>query len=70
MEFLLDAMGLPQYQTVFAEQCVSGDILVELGDEDLQNDLGITSRIHRIRLRRVITGHYSVSDIVAKYSSS
>ena len=53
---MLDKMGLAQYKDIFARERITGDVLSELSEEDLQHELGITSRIHRIRLMKVITG--------------
>ena len=55
-------MNLHEYKAAFAREQVTGDILADLSEEDLKNELGVSSRIHRIRLMKFITGVHSVSD--------
>ena len=62
---LLDAMGLEQYSPTFQQQQINGDILADCDDEILRTELQITSRLHRMRLLRVISGQYSVIDIMS-----
>ncbi len=64
MQQLLDAMQLTQYKEVFKQECIDGEILMELDDDDLQRELGIASKVHRIRLLRVIQGLQSAEDIL------
>ena len=61
---LLDIMNLSQYKTKFADEMISGEILVELDDKDLENDLGVRSKIHRVRLMKIINGHHSARNIL------
>lgn len=44
---MLEAMELQKYQGAFRSEHVSGDILAELGEEELREDLGIQSKLHR-----------------------
>ena len=44
---LLEAMDLGQYREAFLREQVSGEILVELDEGVLQQELGITSKLHR-----------------------
>lgn len=53
---LLDCMGLRMYQEKFVSEQVNGEILSECDEEVLQNDLGVTSKLHRMRLIKVISG--------------
>ena len=53
---MLDKMSLAQYKDIFARERITGDVLSELSEQDLQHELGITSHIHRIRLMKIITG--------------
>lgn len=57
-------MGLGQYKKSFSTERVSGEILLECDDQVLQDELGIKSRIHRIRLTKVITGLHSAKSIL------
>ena len=64
MQELLQAMNLSQYKARFAEEVISGEILIELGTEDLEKDLGIASKIHRVRLMKIIEGQHSARNIL------
>lgn len=57
-------MNLSQYKAKFAEEMISGEILIELGQDDLERDLQIKSKIHRIRLMKIIDGHHSARNIL------
>ena len=57
-------MNLGQYQETIARECVDGGILSELDDKSLENDLGISSKVHRIRLTQIITGCRSAEDFL------
>ena len=52
---LLDLLGLPQYRDSFIKEHIDGDIMADLGMEELK-DLGIQSRIHLLRLTKLIEG--------------
>jgi hypothetical protein len=58
-------MGLEQYSETFRQQQVNGDLLSKCDDEILRNELTISSKLHRTRLLRVISGQYSVMDLMA-----
>ena len=47
-------MGLDQYQEVFQREAVDGGILSECNEYVLQHELGVVSKIHQIRLMKVI----------------
>ena len=53
---LLDVMGLKQYQEKFRTEQVTGEILSECYEQVLADDLGVSSKLHRIKLMKVITG--------------
>ena len=65
MQQLLDAMQLPQYKEAFLKEQVGGDVLIELDDQTLQSDLQINSKLHRVRLMKLISGSYSPENILA-----
>ena len=56
---LLAAMNLHQYQDVFRSEQVDGEIFSECDEGVLEHELGITSRLHRLRLLKIITGESS-----------
>lgn len=61
---LIDVMGLGQYKKRFMEEHISGEILLECDEQVLQDELGVQSRIHRIRLMKVITGLHSAKALL------
>ncbi len=61
---LLSAMNLSQYKAAFAKEMISGEILLECNEMDLEKELGVTSKIHRIRLMKVVDGHHSAKNIL------
>ena len=63
---LIEAMGLGQYRQTFIAEQISGEILLEIDDQVLQDELGIKLRIHRIRLAKVISGSHSPKEILHK----
>ena len=58
-------MHLAQYKDVFASEQITGEVLAELDEEILQKELGVSVKIHRIRLMKVINGKYSVQQILS-----
>ena len=61
---LLEAMDLGQYREGFHREHITGEILVECTEEVLQRELEITSKIHRIRLMKIISGQHSASNFL------
>ena len=64
---LLDSMSLEKYQENFKREQVNGEILSECDEEVLTNDLGISSKLHRIKLMKVISGMLVVESITTYY---
>ena len=58
MGSLLKSVGLETYVEVFKAECISGDILQEIDDSVLSKELGVTSKLHRIRMMRLISGKF------------
>lgn len=58
-------MNLEQYIDTFRLQHINGDILSDCDDDILTNELQINSRLHRLRLMRIISGQYSVLEIMS-----
>jgi len=56
-------MDLTQYKENFSK--VTGDILAELDEDILLHDLGVSSKIHQIRLMKIINGQHSVQHILS-----
>lgn len=57
---VLDAMGLHQYKESFIRESIDGAILLELDEEVLGSELGIKSKIHCVKLIKLISGEYSI----------
>lgn len=58
-------MSLKQYQGKFKEEQVNGEILSECEEDVLQSDLGVSSKLHRMRLLKVISGRHSARCILS-----
>ena len=52
---MLEAKGLKQYREAFEKEHINGEILQELDDEILEKDLGVASKLHRIRIMKLVT---------------
>ena len=57
-------MGLQQYADTFSHELVDGRLFFELDDTMLEKDLGITNRLHRLRMMRIIRGDQHVNDFL------
>ena len=53
-------MDLDEHCSRFKAEHVSGEVLLQCDDTALRDDLGVASRVHRIRLLQIITGTHSV----------
>ena len=51
---LLKSMGLDQYVETFRTERITGEVFVECNEAVLENELGISFKIHRIKLMRII----------------
>ncbi|XP_019858581.1 PREDICTED: uncharacterized protein LOC109586808 [Amphimedon queenslandica] len=60
----LGLMGLKQYAATFSHELVDGKLFFELDDVMLEEDLGITSKLHRLRMMRIIRGEQHVNDFL------
>lgn len=61
---LLDQMALSRYKEKFMEENIDGSMFFELDDLVLKEDLGVTTRLHRIKLMAIIEGHHSVNKYI------
>lgn len=61
---MLDKLNLSHYKENFQREGVSGRLLVELSEEDLERDLGMTSRLHRKKLIMVIQGKQTYQQLL------
>lgn len=53
---LLATLKLEQYCEIFAAERIDGKMLAEMDEDVLKEDLGVASKLHRIRLLIVING--------------
>ena len=55
---------MAKYRETFAQKSIDGMILAECDEPILQNELGVSSKVDRIKLMKVITGEYSALSII------
>ena len=60
---LMKGVGVGDVQKITLEK-VTGDILVELNEDELESELGITKRIAQLKLMKVINGSKPVTDYI------
>ena len=61
---LLERLNMSAYKEVFEEERIDGQILLECDDEILSTELKVTSRLHRIKLKKIISGKQSVQELL------
>lgn len=61
---LLIKMGLSQYEGQFASWSIDGLVLSELDEAALEHELGVASKIHRVKLNLIISGQVGVSSYI------
>ncbi len=57
---ILEGISLGQYKELFLSEQIDGLLLLELDDDVLSTELGVTKRLHRLKLQRVIEGRESI----------
>ena len=55
-------MGLSKYKEQFIKERITGSLLSEFDEEILETELNIKSRIHRIRLMKIMEGRQSIDE--------
>ena len=45
-----------------SQEAVGGDILVELNEDELETELGVKKKIHRLKIMKVINGSKPVTE--------
>ena len=58
---LLQQLGLEQYEPSFLREGITGELLLECDEDLLQNELEVKSKLHRLRLLRIIKGSVDLS---------
>ena len=61
---------MSQYKTKFVEEQIGGDILIECDENVLEKELGMSLKIHRVKLLQVMTGQKSAMALLAGKSPS
>lgn len=49
------------YKDNFTKEQITGEILSDLNADDLRDELGVSSKIHRVKLMKIITGKVATS---------
>lgn len=62
---MLDKLGLSRYKDIFEAEQITGSLLMELDNDLLEQDLGITTKIHRLKIMRVIDGKQSLNELMS-----
>ena len=61
---------MSKYKQRFAEEEIDGDLLINGCDDDfLKDQLGMSYKLHRRKLLRLISGEYSAEDVFKQKSS-
>lgn len=55
-------MGLEKYKKKFMEEKVDGFLLLELDEYVLENELEMSTKLHRIRMMAIINGRQPISN--------
>ncbi|KAL5506675.1 hypothetical protein EMCRGX_G008396 [Ephydatia muelleri] len=63
---LLEGLGLSQYKSKFNNERVSGKILAQCNEKILEKNLGVSSKLHRMRLMEFIEGSECVHTVISK----
>ncbi|XP_032227502.2 uncharacterized protein LOC116610935 [Nematostella vectensis] len=58
----LEALNMPQYSSNFLDQQIDGRVLVELTEDMLKDSLGMTDKLHRMKLIKFINGWRPIYD--------
>lgn len=58
---VLEAMHLGRYKDVFSEKQIDGMVFAELNEALLEHELGVKSKLHRLRLLMVSKGKQKVN---------
>jgi len=57
-------LDMRKYQKKFAQESIDGAILLECDESTLLQELEVTSKLDRIKLLKIISGHYSALRIL------
>ncbi len=60
----MSKLGLEKYKESFMTEQICGSLLMELTDDILLNELGITRKLDRIKLLVIIEGKKLITDVI------
>ena len=66
---VLEGMGLAQYTEVVKQEVLDGKIFLDLDEATLSQEMGVASRIHRIKMLKLIGGDYDARDFIMGQTS-
>ena len=55
---------MKEYQDVFTQHTIDGELLADCDEEILQHELQISSKLHRLKLMKIISGRHSATNIL------
>lgn len=61
---VLEGMGLGQYVGVVKQEALDGKIFLDLDEDILTREMGVASRIHRLKVLKVISGDYDARNFI------
>ncbi len=67
---VLEGMGLSDYKDVVEREGIDGEILAELDEATLIKEMGVASRIHRLKIMKLISGDYDARNYDSKKNTS
>ena len=59
----MNKLGISQYKEMFIAEKIDGPIFIELDEEVLEKELGIASRLHRLKILRLLEGRVSIDSL-------
>ena len=61
---VLSRLRLSQYRDVFDKEAITGSLLLDLHDESILIELGMNSRLHQLKIQRLLDGRESVRTLM------
>lgn len=61
---MLEMMNMKKYQDKFAQEGIDGAILMEVEEHTLETELGVTSKLDRVKLMKIIKGERSAKSVL------
>ena len=61
---MLEMLNMRQYQGKFAEDGIDGDVLCDIEESVLETNLGVSRKLDRIKLMKIIKGERSAKSVL------